>query len=268
MKKTVNTIILVIAVVLMSTSCWAGAGSSQAEGELFFEADRIIRFSKKVEKILAKQGARVAILGRVGRPRENLPKGVQFTHVAFAVYSQITCDDGRTIPGYAVYNLYQKSDDPDRSELIRDFPVDFFAGVQVLEAGILIPTPKTQKRLLEVLASDTYTKLHNPSYSVIANPYTPQLQNCTEHTLDVVFAAIYKTDDSDEIKRNEKAWFKAQKVNFSPLKLFFGSVFASDVAVSDHPGTPETATFTTIANFMEQYHLLSGRITVEEDTSL
>ncbi|MFH2057373.1 MAG: DUF2145 domain-containing protein, partial [Pseudomonadota bacterium] len=52
------------------------AGSSQAGGELFFKPEQIIHFAKKVEKSLAENGARVAILARVGRPRKNLPEGI------------------------------------------------------------------------------------------------------------------------------------------------------------------------------------------------
>ena len=244
------------------------AGSSQAETELFFPPETVIGFAKKVEKSLAENRARVAILARVGRPRENLPEGIRFTHVSYAVYSQISVDDGRKVPGYAIYNLYQSSDDPDRSKLIQDYPVDFFAGVRVLEAGILIPTPEIQRRLLQVLASETYKKLHNPHYSAIANPFTLNLQNCTEHTLDLMFAAVYETDDLTVIKKNEAAYFKAQHVTVNPLKLWLGSLFISEIAISDHPGSPVTATFTTIGEFMEKYKLLSKKIIISETADL
>ena len=239
------------------------AGSSQAEGEIFFEPDIIINFSKKVERSLAKEGARVAIIARVGRNRDSLPEGIRFTHTAIAVYSQITTSDGRNLPGYAIYNLYQKTGKPDASELVTDYPVDFFAGVQVLEAGIIIPSPELQKRILSVLVSDTYKKLHNPNYSVIANPFTLDLQNCTEHTLDVIFSAIYKTDDIHQIKANQKAYFEPQPVNVSPLKLLFGSMFVSDVAMSDHPASPVTTTFTTIGAFLKKFNAVSKMYTLK-----
>ena len=37
-------------------------------------------------------------------------------------------------------------------------------------------------------------------YSVIANPFTLEYQSCTEHTLDVITAAIYETNDIKVIK--------------------------------------------------------------------
>ncbi len=83
---------LFCALMLASSSI---AGSSQAEGEAYFDAETIIAFSKKVEKSLAGNGARVAIIARVGRPRKHLPEGIDFSHIALAVYSKITTTDGR-----------------------------------------------------------------------------------------------------------------------------------------------------------------------------
>lgn len=241
------------------------AGSSQAGGEIHYKPEEIIKFAKKVEKTLAQKGARVAIIARVGRPRNKLPEGISFTHTAITVYSQISTADGRKIPGYAIYNLYQRADEPNVSDLIQDFPVDFFAGVEVLEAGIIIPSPELQKRLLEVIVSPTYTDLHNPHYSVIANPFTLDYQNCTEFTLDVITAAIYETSDLKVIKANEKAYFEPQPVNVNPLKLMLGSMFAADVTTSDHPGSPVTSTFTTIGKFLTKYNAASENLTILPD---
>ena len=228
-------------------------GGSQAGGTPQFPAEQIIQFSKQVEKTLAAKGAHVALLARVGRPASEMPKGMHFTHVSFAVYSQITTSDGRKIPGYAIYNLYQSNEKPDTSLLIQDFPVDFFAGVAMLEAGIIIPSANLQKRLLETIASPTYQKLHDPRYSAIANPYTLGRQNCTEHTLDIINAAIYPTDDIKHIKAVEKKYLFAQKVNVSGLELALGSLFSAEITLSDQPGTPVTATFETIADYLQKY---------------
>ncbi|MCX7193296.1 MAG: DUF2145 domain-containing protein [Proteobacteria bacterium] len=236
--------------------------SSSAAAEIKFTPEQIIKFAKQVEKTLAAKGAHVAILARMGRPASELPEGMHFTHVAFVVYSQITAADGRTLPGYAIYNLYQQDKHPDVSDLVQDFPVDFFAGVAVLEAGIIIPSAKLQQRLLDVINSPTYAALHDPHYSLIANPYTLGRQNCTEHTLDVISAAIYQTGDIKRIKANEIAYFKAQPVNVNPFKLALGSLFSSEISTSDQPDAPVTATFETIAKFLQKYDKGAEEITV------
>lgn len=239
--------------IILFLCCFAADAGSMTGGEPNFPAEQIIKFSKQVEKTLASKGARVAILARAGRPAAELPEGMHFTHVSFAVYSQITTADGRTVPGYAIYNEYQSNEQPDTSSLIQDFPVDFFAGVASLEAGVIIPSAELQKRLLQTISSPVYRKLHDPRYSAIANPYTLGRQNCTEHTLDVINAAIYQTDDIKKIKAAEKAYFVAQRVNVSGLKLALGALFSSEITLSDQPGTPVTATFETIADYLQKY---------------
>jgi hypothetical protein len=113
-----------------------------------------------------------------------------------------------------------------------------------------------------VIASPTYQALHDPHYSAIANPYNLGRQNCTEFVLDVIDAAIYQTDDIRTIKVNERAYFVAQKVNVSPLKLMFGAMFSAEVSLSDQNGTPVTATFERIAEYLQKYDAGSIVLTV------
>lgn len=239
----------------------ASAGS-MANAEPHFEADQIVDFAKKVERTVAAKGARVIILARAGRPASELPPGFHYTHVAFGVYSMIKTSDGRTVPGYAIYNLYQREKELKVSDLVVDYPVDFFAGVYELKTSVIIPKPALQARLLKIIASDTYRKLHNPHYSVLANPFNSQYQNCTEHTLDVINAAIYNTDDIAVIKADERAYFQAQKVDINPLKLFYGSLTKPDVSLADQKGPVQTASYTTIANYLKKYDLVQEELVI------
>ena len=219
-----------------------------------YTPDQIIQFSKQLEKVLAGKGAHVAIVARMDQPASERPEGMRYTHVAFAVYSLITTADGKKTPGYAIYALQQEDKHRDTSELIQSFPVDFFSDAAVLEAGIIIPTAKLQQRLLDVINSPTYSTLHDPHYSLIANPYTLGCQNDAEHTLDVVSAALYQTSSIKRIKANEIAYFKAQPVNINPIRLTLGSLFNTEISTSDQPGEPETATFETIAKFLQKFN--------------
>lgn len=260
---------VLLAATLGIHSVWAAgfsASSSQAGEEIHFKPEQVISFAKKVERTLAGKGARVAIVARMGRPLSELPEGMHFTHVAFAVYSEITTSDGRKVPGYAMYNLYQQDGRPDLSDLVQDFSVDFFAGVAQLEAGIIVPSPELQARLLETIASPTYKALHDPHYSVIANPFTLGRQNCTEFVLDVTHAAIYQTSDIKVIKANEKAFFTAQPVNVNPFKLMLGSMFSKEVSTSDQPaGIPVTATFEKLTDYFTKYDTGMALLTVLPD---
>lgn len=242
-------------------------GLSAADAPPSFDVAQIVKFSKKIEQTLAAHGARVALVARMGRMPAELPEGMRYTHVGFAVYSEITTHDGRKLPGYAMFNLYQNNDHPDRSALVQDYPVDFFASSVQLESGILIPSPELQRRLLAVIGTPTYNKLHDPHYSAIANPYTQGRQNCTEFVLDVVHAAIYQTDDIRQIKANERGYFQAQRIKISPLRLMLGAMLSTEISLSDQPDIPVTATFETIATYLKRYDAGSELLTVLPDPS-
>lgn len=250
---------LIIGLLFTSPS-WAG---SQQGGESQFSLEEIAILTKKVEKTMAKKGARVFIIGRNGRPVEELPRGVEYTHVAFGVYSKIQTDDGRTIPGYAFYNLYQDETNGAKSKLVTDYAVDFLAGIYESRVGIVIPTPELQKRLLSFVGTDEYESLHNPEYSVMANPYNAKYQNCTEYVLDVLNASIYKTSDIKELKLSAKDYFKAHDIHVSPFKTLLGSMFVAGVRKDDHVGQIKTATYTTIANYLESFNLAQEVIEIE-----
>jgi len=257
MKKL---IISAVAAFMALAPSLAFAGSSAATAPKNFAPKDIETFAKKVERTLAEKGARIALVARVGRARDDLPEGIRYTHVAYWVYSDIQTAEGKTVRGYAAYNLYQRADALDISDLITDYPADYFAGVEELEAGILIPKPKLQQQLLQAVTSDTFKKLHVSDYSVIANPNNTKYQNCTEHALNILFSTLYKTDDIKQIKANIKEYFKPQPIHLSPLEALFGPVVMKDVATSDHKGKIKTTTFTTIGEFMKSYDLLEEKI--------
>lgn len=237
--------------VLLSLSpSFASAGSSEAGSPTLPAAD-VAAFANAVQRDLAARGAHVAIVSRVGRDPRQLPAGIRYTHVSYWVYSQIKLADGRSGRGYHVYNLYQLNDDASRSHLVQDRPADFFAGAHSLDAGIIIPDVRLQKKLLKVISSPTYAALHNASYSVLANPNTGQFQNCTEHTLDVLFASLYGTDDAAQIKANITAHFEPQKIQIGGFKRLMAPVASKALTTADHGDKIATATFSSIARFME-----------------
>ncbi|OUR72170.1 hypothetical protein A9Q78_07635 [Methylophaga sp. 41_12_T18] len=246
-------IYIVIITLLLTSPVWAG---SQQAGEAQFTLENIATLTKKVETTMAEKGARVFIIGRNGRPVDELPTGVKYTHVAFGVYSKIQTVDGRIIPGYAFYNLYQEEKNGAKSKLVTDYAVDFLTGIYESRVGIIIPTPALQMRLLNLVGTAEYESLHNPDYSVMSNPYNAKYQNCTEYVLDVVNAAIYKTVDRQELKLSAQDYFKAHDIHVSPFTTLLGSMFVAGVQKDDHVGQIKTATYTTIANYLVSFNLV------------
>jgi len=257
-----------IALVLFALSApsiaSALSGNGRAADHAPIDAERTVDFAKQVEKSLARHGARVAFVARVGRPQSELPSGVQYTHVGLAVYSSITTKDGRTIPGYATYNLYQKQYSSNQSELIQDYMLDFFTGVQELRAGIIIPHVKLQARLLSRIADGSFIDLHNKRYSLISNPYNNMYQNCNEYLLNLIQSGIYDTTDMAVIKQSITQHFQAFRLPVNPLAAIVGGIFSKEIAVHDHPDNFQTVTFGSLGQFLEQYELTTENYTLIE----
>ncbi len=239
--------LLLAICLLLPLAAWAGNVPS-AKG--LFEFRQIATLSKGLERALAARGARVAIIGRVGLPPSVMPPGVEYSHAGFAVYSTIRTADNRMVPGYAVYNLYQGDARTGVSFLMQDYPVDYYAAVHILKAGVVIPTEKLQRALAATIFSPVYKSLHNPRYSVLANPFRTDYQNCTGFVLDVIFAAIYRTGDQRRIKTNIAAYFEPQPIRVDGLKLAMADATMADVSTDDHTGPIATATFESIARFL------------------
>lgn len=253
-KQLVFTIILSLG-ILATNSVYANQHERKLADAAQLQGDRIVQFSKLVEQSLAQRGARVAIVSRVGRPRSSLPNNIHYTHVGIWVYSDIKTADGRIIKGYQIYNLYQDNVDYAKSNLVNDFPLDFFARAHDLDAGIIIPKPELQHKILNLLASGGYKQLHNERYSVLSNPSNSKYQNCTELVLDIVMAALYGTTNKTTIKANINAYYKPQTISLGLIKDLFGPMLMEDLQANDHRGMFKTATFTTLTDFMREYDL-------------
>ena len=251
MKRFMTLFLTVLAFALPSTT-WAGSADT-AQKQL--PAAQVARFANTLQQRLAADDANVAIVARVGRDRDILPRGIQYTHVAYWVYSKFTHPDGRSYNGYRVYNLYQVEGNATTSRLVQDSPADFFAGAHELDAGVIIPDPRLQKKILKTISGPRYAQLHNTEYSVLANPMTTQFQNCTEHTLDVLISSLYDTGDKARIKANIAAHFDPQRVRIGGLKRLLAPAASAALTTSDHGAQIGTATFGSIARFMVDHDL-------------
>lgn len=267
MKSTSNLkqILIVAGLVACASVTLPAVAGSQSNAKANFTAEQITQFAKKVENYAAKQGARAFIIGRIGQDPNDLPRGIKYTHTAIAVYSQIRLNNGESAKGYVIHNLYQRNKQPNKSDIVTDFPVDFFWGAQRLTAGITIPTPAVQQRIIEAINNGVAKQVHNPNYSVIANPMNDRFQNCTEHTLLVVNSAIYQTTNLDRLYANNKAYFTPQTVHSSPFKLILGNAFVSGVSTADHKSKVKTATFSSISRYLEDYNLLYKSVTLKSN---
>jgi hypothetical protein len=235
------------------------SGFSAKAAGAFLTGEQAAAFSKQVERDLAGKGARLAIVFRTGRARSELPDGISYTHGAFWVYSPITLDDGRTINGYAVYNLYHGDGEKlakDKSYLHQDFPIDFVAATAVDDVAVIVPSPEMQRRILGIMDSPAYRQLHIEPYSLVSNPHDIKYQNCNEFMLDVIASAAWETTDMKQIKANLKAHFRPTKVKTNLLERLFGPLADNRLKTDDQKGSIVTATYESMAAFMKDNGLL------------
>lgn len=192
-----------------------------------------------------------------------MPEGILYTHTAIAVYSLLRDAQGRGRPAYVVHNLYQRQDNPDRSSLVTDLVPEFVRGARTPRIGIAIPSAALQAKLLEVMMSDAPRRLHNENYSAVANPFTVQYQNCTEHVLDIIQTAIYGPISIAEIKVANRTYFQPQMVRIPGLVLAFAAVFSSGIATDDSEGPVQTTTYGSLVHYLHRNGMLEHALEIE-----
>lgn len=237
----------------------AQSGSAASERALHFSNTEAADFSKQVERDLAAQGARVAMVFRKGYARDELPDGIRYTHGAFWVYQAFQTPDGEVFHGYNTWNLFHGDGESlprSQSFLAEEMPFEFVTGSAMDELGVIIPTPAMQARLLGLMAGDDYAMLHEADYSLISNPASPEFQNCNEFMLDVIAAAAWETVDRYQIKANLAAHFEPTTIDAGPLARLFGPMVDERLRVSDHRGGDiETVSYESITGFMMAHGL-------------
>ncbi len=235
--------------------------STQAVTASRLSAEQIAAFSKQIETDLAERGARVAMVFRAGRGREHLPRGIGYTHGAFWVYRDVRTQAGAVQRGYAVYNLFA-GDGHDwpttRSRLVQDWPFEFTRGSTADDVGVIIPSPEMQRRILELIDSPVYARLHNPSYSLIANPWRDEHQNCVSFMLDVVAAAAWQTSDPAQIQADLRAHYKPTVVQANMVMRLFAPLADKRIQTDDQSGEIVTAAYESLATFMRDNGLLAA----------
>ena len=256
------SLVLATALSLSVGEAEAGSGATPISP---FPVEDSADFAKQIERELAGQGARIALVFRTGRAREDLPDGIRYTHGAFWVYSEMQTETGERIRGYSVHNLYHGEENRRRSHLAQDWPLNFTQGDVIGEVGIIVPSPEMQRRLLTLFASGAINGLHQPEYSLISNPHDLRFQNCNEFMLDVLAAAAWETTDRDTLKTNLAAWYEPARVQTSLLERMFGPSVDERVRLDDHRGPIRTATFASMGEFMTEFNLASTVYELEAD---
>jgi len=265
MKSFLHSSFLFVFLALLACPApsFAGSSSGSRAGVELYGEEAIRLFAQKVNHTLDDAKVNLAVIGRSGRPRSQLPQGISYTHVAIVVFEPVTTPDGKIGHTYTVYNLYQGDQGrDDRSYLAQDFTYDFVAGSAERDVAVIVPVEALQKRILGVIRSPAYQALHNPQYNLVTNPWVDKYDNCVSHTLKVCVAAIYQTDDRARIYGNIRNYFTPTPVKLSALQSF-GSAFMRSVSRDDAEKSGlQTATFGSLKTFFVENGLMKSSFTI------
>ena len=247
----------------LAAPAYAGGSADCTYGVDRYGEAAIRDLALRVNDALDARKVNVAIVARAGRPRAQLPKGVNYTHVAFIVFEPVRDADGKAFYTYTSYNLYQGAKgQEDRSYLKQDLTYDFVAGVMEPDVAVCVPVDELQRRIVGVIRSRTYQALHIPEYNLAANPWVNRYDNCVTHMLKVCLAAIYQTDDRARIEENMRAYFKPTRIRLGVIQSI-GSNFLPDMRHDDMDERGlQTATYDSLADFLSENGLVKERFTV------
>jgi hypothetical protein len=181
----------------------------------------------KVQQHLEGQGARVAVIGRVGRDLSEY--GLRYSHIGLAMRDQTA---GRWTVVHELNHCGQADSDLYDQGLGNFFLDDLFR----FEAVVLLPSPELQDRLAVAIGSGVARAVHQPSYSLIAHPYSAQYQNSNQWLLEFAAALLAGGDVSRAAAhaRLMQDGFQPSVLYLPPLKRLGARLFSVNTRFDDH----------------------------------
>ncbi|WP_237561454.1 DUF2145 domain-containing protein [Frateuria defendens] len=212
---------------------------------------------------------RVVVLGRGGQDLSRF--GVRYSHLAFAVRGSdgdwfVIHELNRCATHYS--GLYQEG-------------LANFIGESVLRADVLVAVPRAslQPALAGMLLDHggTARSLHEPRYSLIAYPFSPEYQNSNQWVLEVV-AAVAMRESAPVGRPQVQAWLHERGYAPSVMHLKWrertaARLFVKNAAVTDHPmterwsGDYSVSTGDSVIEYLRRQGMLERVYAVERDNS-
>ncbi|WP_028101930.1 DUF2145 domain-containing protein [Pseudoduganella violaceinigra] len=250
MKHLLPTLLLAAA-----TAGSAHAGQNCEHKPMSVEdVERSLSLAQRSMQVLDDSGAQVAIIARAGQDLSQY--GLRYSHVGLAwrdnpagrwVVVQLLNDCGTA--NSALYN-----------DGLGNF---FLSGVFRYQAQLILPSPEVQQRLVQVLASRTPVRMHEPHYSMLSYAWSTRYQNSNQWALETLAAASAPAGRV-ETRAEAQKWLNGAGYRPAGIDVGLGSrvgvrLFRANVAFDDHPtslrirGHFETVTVDGIEQFVRSY---------------
>lgn len=224
--KAVLAAIPVLALALAAGTAQAGRSCEQKAPEAI-NVQRAMTLAQRTAAALDASGAQVVVLARAG---QDLSKyGLSWSHLGLAYK-----DGGRW---RVVHKL--NACGSARADVYRQGLGEFFLDdLHQYQAGIVVPDPALQARLLPVLRDNTQAlRLHTSAYSMVAYPWAQRYQQSNQWAIETL--AMAQAPEATTRERAQ-AWLKFS--GYEPTTLRLGAftrlgarATAANIAFDDHP---------------------------------
>jgi len=217
---------IVATLALMTTAAQAGR-SCEPKMPDAIAVQRAMTLAQHTAQALDASGAQVVLLARVGQDLHRY--GLHYSHVGIAYR------DGR------VWRVAHKLNQcgSARAAVYRQGLGEFFLDDMFeYEAGIVVPTPDVQAKLLPALADNRrLAQLNTPAYSMVAYPWAQTYQQSNQWALETL---AMTQDPAASTRERAQAWLRLHGYEPSTLHLsaftrLGARMTAANVAFDDHP---------------------------------
>lgn len=229
-----NTRLLLAIVLLAATTAFAGQSCEPREPKPA-EIRAGLQLAAKVQQQLDTQGARVAVIGRVGRDLSEYR--LRYSHIGLAVRNEARNEARNESTGrWDVVHMLNHCGRADADLYDQGLGNFFLDDLFRFEAVVLVPTSEMQDRLAAALAEGKGRALLESNYSLIAHPYSAKYQNSNQWLLE--FAAAVSA--GGELNRAAAHLRMAQEgyqpsvLTLPPLKRLGARLFAVNTRFDDH----------------------------------
>ena len=230
MKNKLFYALFLLTLNIVATAPATAGRTCESRTPTASETAQALDLAQRVAVRLEAQNVQVAVIARIGSDQS--ARGMRYTHLGFV---QRDHPKGRWIITHALNtcggglsNMYDEG--------LGNF---FLDEMHSFESSLFVPSPVIQQRLIAALQSPLKARMHEPTYSAIAYPFSTSYQNSNGWVVELL-AAAYAAPGTISNRQQAQAWLKTAM--YRPRELAIGTseragarLFVANVRFGDHP---------------------------------